>query len=254
MKKLLMIVMLVGVIGMAGAAAQAGAISHNLAGHVLGAADTAGATTGYHVGNWNNTHDAGQWGDDANGGKSAGFVKDDSGAILPTVGITWNSPVTYPAIVPTGGTQGDIWMMNYANLATAAGPGTLTMTGIPYDYYDVVVYMVSNYLTRGVEVTMPGQPTYIGQPTNGGFNGTWIRATSTDPNNATLGASHAVFEDMSGATATITWDMKSVGGYGEGWVTGFQIAETDPPPIPEPAGLGLVGIALLAMRRKRRAQ
>ena len=36
----------------------------------------------------------------------------------------------------------------------------------------------------------------------------------------------------------------------EGWVTGVQIIDTTPP-IPEPAGLGLMGLALLATRKRK---
>ena len=229
MKTRMMVAMMVAVIAMAGLAvvpAQAGSIGVNLGGGVVASGEWAGAP-GYAQQNWNNASGAEGW-----FGAAHPAPVDDSGAVLPGVTVSWYGDNTWTGWYPSGGTQGDKDLFYYGLIDNAGGnnPSALVVGGIPYDNYDVLVYMMSNHEDRGVEVTMSGEPTYCGQPTNTGFNGTWIQATSTTPAGPTLGASHAIFAGQTGSVATIMYTRRTAGVWqDEGWVAGIQIAE---PPTP----------------------
>lgn len=236
MKRALMVVMMIGLIAMAGVAvvpAEAGSIGVNF-GDGVALTEWAGAP-GYAQPSWNNT-----------GGGSVGYLGaanpapvEDTGAVLPGVTVSWYADTAWSGYAATGGTLGDQHLLWYALIDSPGGqePGVLELGGIPYENYDVVVYMISNYPDRGTQVTMPGEPTYCGQPTvdlgaGTGFNGTWIQAVSTDPNNPTLGASHAVFTGQTGSSARIEFTHRTAGPQQtEGWVAGIQIVELVSPTI-----------------------
>ncbi len=110
---------------------------------------------------------------------------------------------------------------------TNANPSTITITNIPYAEYDVVVYGHNNWFDRGTEVTVAGTGiTYVMQPTLGSFDGTYLKATSTDPWNPTVGANYSVHTGVTGATCIITWTPLTKATWDdEGWVNAIQIVE-----------------------------
>ena len=254
-----MIVAMVAVIGMAGLAAQAGLIALNMVGHVLGPGDSAGAP-GYAQGNWNNVDDGppAVSGDmqTGPGTYNAGFLKDDTGAIVAGMSIAWDGDVAHDA--PSGGgTQGDNWMMNWmlggsTSEGKQTGTANVDVANIPYAYYDVVAYVPTNWPARGVAVSVTGHPTTYYNYPGGTFNGTYTQVTSTTPGDTSDTGNYAVFSGMTDSTITISISGNPGAGLGDaGYLAGFQIVEAEAPPIPEPAGLGLIGLALLAVRRKR---
>jgi len=262
MKKLLMVVMMVGVVATAGVTAHADSVALNMVGHVLGGPDVAGAP-GYVQGFWNNVDDgppavSGNM-QEGPGTYNAGFVKDNTGAIVAGMTITWDGDVAHSA--PSGGgTVGDNWMMNWmvggsTSEGHQTGTATIDVTNIPYAYYDVVAYVPSNWPARGTAVSVTGHPdTYYNYP-GGTYTGPYIQVTSTTPGDTSDIGNYAVFSGMTDPNITMTITANPGAGLGDaGYLAGFQIVEADPPPpppIPEPAGLGLMGVALLAVRRRR---
>lgn len=209
---------------------------------------------GYTQSNWNNCLGAEGW-----LGAAHAAPQDDSGAWLPDMTVSWYGDAAWTGHYPTAPEVGDrnIFWSALVNRSKMSENSVVKLGGIPYDNYDVVVYMVSYFPNQGLEVTMPDEPTYCGQPLDTGFDGTWVQALSTDPENPTLGASYALFEDRTGGWTQIYFTHRTAGlMQTEGWLAGIQIVEAEAPPdediIPEPAGLALIPLALLAVRRRRR--
>lgn len=118
----------------------------------------------------------------------------------------------------------------YGNTATS---DTLSLSGISYSLYDVIVYFSSD--TDGRTGTVAdGTTTYdfstiMRNQVDNDPNVTFIQTTDTSGGNP--GANYAMFSGLSGAARTFTL---TVGG---GGIAGMQIVET-----PEPGTLALVGL------------
>lgn len=201
------------------------AISVNFhGGNTLDAGDFTGAPS-YEASNWNNVRVI-------SGRLAPGSVKDGSGGILPKVTVAWKASKSFAPHFPVDpASPGDKKLWDHAFLAESNQSGEVTITNIPYDKYDVIMYISSNYPKRGAQITVAGPGiTYVALPPSGslnnqGFDGVYVPAISTDPENPTKDANYSVHKGLTNSTCKIDWTPLTGAGmeHGEGWVVGFQI-------------------------------
>jgi hypothetical protein len=183
--------------------------------------------------NWNSVHE--DKGPGAAG--SLETVVDSSGAVVAGMSITWSANACY-----TNGThEGENGNLFYGGLEaqnTAFGSNEITVTGIPYDTYDVYVYVNGWTAGRTGYMRINGDAgTEMGFNTYQNFPDTWVQASGVGQQ-----ATHVLFEDVTGGALTIEFRR----GSSNIMVGGFQI-------VPEPATLALTACGLIALLRRRRA-
>ena len=120
------------------------------------------------------------------------------------------------------------------------------MTEIPYASYDIIVYFSSDGAGREGDVT-DGSTNYsfvnVGQSSVSGVNALLVPTTDTAGAYTTT-ANYAVFSGLSGASQTVTVQMRDDDEWGG--IAGFQLVE-----VPEPATLGLLSLCGLLLLRNR---
>ena len=129
----------------------------------------------------------------------------------------------------------------YANTATM---DTLSLSGISFSQYNIIVYLSSDVDGR-VGTISDGPTTYdfstvMRNQVNNDPNVTFIQ--TTDTTSANPGANYAVFSGLTGASQTLTLNI------GGGGIAGMQIVA-----VPEPGTLALAalgGMSLLFWRRR----
>ena len=193
--------------------------------------------------NWNNSNPG-------NGGGMANLV--DNTGTPTTAGFTVNGSwgpwgialVTSP---DNDGTYNEQLLAGYANTSSGIGPETLSITGIPFALYNVIVYFSSDASGRAGTISDANTgitysfSTEGGAAIPGGGNALLVQTTDTGANNPL--ADYAIFSNVSGATDTLALSIPNGGG-----IAGFQIVA-----VPEPGTLalaGLGGLALLGLRRR----
>jgi len=166
----------------------------------------------------------------------------DRGTAATTQGIDNND-----VFVPIG-TYGDM----YRDFVGAGAAGIdLNFTGLALNAnYDVTVWgydSASNFL-RTTSWGASGGPTV-----NIAFDGdNGDPFPGPDPDTNALTSYAASFSGTADGTGALTVEGRFAGGsFVFIAANGIRLTSEDPPPVPEPAGLGLIGLALLAVRRKR---
>lgn len=130
-------------------------------------------------------------------------------------------------------------------------PSTITssisLTQIPYESYNVIVYFSADAPNRAGQVT-DGATTYyfssLGADSIADSNAVLTQTLSTSDSDHAAG-NHAIFTGLSGASQTITVQMRDNDQWGG--IAGFQIVQ-----IPEPSAMLLGGLGLLGLLRRRR--
>jgi hypothetical protein len=120
----------------------------------------------------------------------------------------------------------------------------VTFTAIPYDAYDVYVYVVQgSFGSAGVHTITAnaGPAKYV---THQGWGGTFVESTATSAANATVG-NYVKFSGLTGSTLVVADTFT-----GDGGITAIQIVGTAP--VPEPGSLAALSIAGLAALSRRR--
>jgi len=186
---------------------------------------------------------------------------DDSGAAT-TVDIAytsfndWNIVGSHPG-VDLAGTYNKELLNGYLNAGPAGwGPpitySRVTLSQIGYASYDLIVYFSSDVAGREGTVT-DGVTTYsfntVGPASVSGSNAVLFSTSDTAGTYATA-ANYAVFSGLSGASQTLTVQMRDNDEWGG--ITGFQLVA-----VPEPSSAaalgGAAGLLLALARRRRRA-
>ncbi len=129
----------------------------------------------------------------------------------------------------------------YGNTATS---DTLSLSGISFSLYNVIVYLSSDTDGR-IGTVSDGTTTYdfstiTRNMVDNDPNVTFIQTTDTIGNNP--GANYAVFSGLTGASQTLTLNI------GGGGIAGMQIVAVPEPGTMTLAALG--GLAILALRRR----
>lgn len=174
--------------------------------------------------NWNNTDGAALGNGGANiSGPVANSIVNESGAAVPGLSFTWAANGTWSA--PNAG-PGDLNLMaGYLDDTGTAGDTVITVTGVPFAFYDVYAYVGSDGNNRS------------GRTRLGGFfaNDIWFRTNSnpftgfveatatTEPASNTGLATYSHYRSLN----TSSFDLRVLRGSNNAGLHGIQIVETD---------------------------
>ena len=175
-------------------------------------------------------------------------LMDNSGATttasvtVPGPYSTWAVSFNHPGADANGNYNNEL-LNGYQNANTAS---TISVAGIPYANYEMIVYFNADVGGRAGTVDI-GSTTYDfltmgASAINIGGNAVLTQATDTTGNNA-IASDYAVFTGLSGASQNINWDIPQYGG-----INGFQIIA-----VPEPGTMALAvmgGFGALLMKRR----
>lgn len=199
----------------------------------LAAGDSAGLS-GYQAANWNNLTG---WSGYVGSGTDVP-LGDDTGAGT-TAALTYNTHMWNDDNLTTpDGTLGSSYLNDYSDNTA----GTITVTGVPYAEYKVIVYHSTDAGTGFDGVTV-----------NGALQADCTFGTASAASKVYLnangwvdGANCRVVDNVTGSTLTI--DLGARAGTVRSTAAGIQIVQ-----IPEPATLGMVAVfggGILFIRRK----
>jgi hypothetical protein len=210
---------------------------------VTGAAGAPGAVQS----NWNNVAipPNGQTGTATN-------LIDDLGLTTST-GVTWAATGTYDTGIPLT-TQDDNLMKGFLDVFGAT-PGTVTVSGIPFSSYEVVVYFDGANLGENqvMSFAIGGQTIFGLDAANTNFSGTYIQVPNSSVSDLginTPAGNFLEFNTVTGNSFTLTATAGSTtGGNSRARINGLEILAT---PEPAAAILAFMGIvAFLVCRRAR---
>jgi hypothetical protein len=212
------------------------------------AGDTAGAP-GVNAGNWNNMNSpdvGGATPRDIIGSIAAGNLSDNTGTLLGSTAVSWNGKGVSVAI---GGGSNDaaMWSSEWDLFASNAPDPldmTITVTGVPYNRYDVYFYTddASNASIRGGDVIANGVLKSITMFNDSTAGYTEADSAFTwDATNTAVG-SYLRIPGLTGSTLTLEMDARNAS-VSRLRMSGFQIVQI----IPEPSSFTLVAIGLLGL-------
>lgn len=180
----------------------------------MGAADVAGVIS---VANWNNVVDGDHlvsFGDVSGIATSLGVSVSGGG------GNSWNR------LDPAAGRI-------FSDKITMGGVGLIKLTTVPYDLYDVYIYL-SDWGAEVINFSLDGGVATVGSLTNatGGFDGVYVENDN--------------YVKLSGLSGDSSITMTAT--TGEVHLAAFQVVQ-----IPEPGAAFLGGLGVLALLRRRRS-
>lgn len=185
------------------------------------------------------------------------FENTDSNTSAATTAALTFSGSVLPTIQTALAVDGPDEKLNNSRVASFSAPMTLSITGVPYDAYDVIAYVFTGSAGRRYSTTIggttlwgmtPASPTgpgYIDDNNLTPFNYTAaIGATSAT---ATDGGNYYLFSGLSGGDLTITMNTSN----DLATISALQIVEIVEIPEPSSALLLLVGCCALGLRHIR---
>ena len=173
--------------------------------------------------NWNNTWPA---------NPTTDLIDKDGQATTLDLAYTsfnnWNIQGSHPGLDGDGTSNKEL-LNGYLNAGPAGWnppvtSSSVSLSQIPYPNYDVIVYFSSDGADREGTVS-DGTTTYhfktLGAASITGSNATLTQATDTTEAGYLVGANYAIFSGLSGATQTITVQMRD----NDEWagIAGFQV-------------------------------
>ena len=192
---------------------------------------------------WNNTDGMAVGDSGANiTGPTANAVVDDTGAVVPGVSVTWTANGTWSA--PNAG-PGDLNLMSgYLDDTGGAGDTVITVSGVPYAFYDVYAYLGSDGNDRSGRTRLFGYvPNDRWIRTNTApFTG-FVEGTATTQPAAGMGlANYVHYRSLN----TSSFDLSVLRGSNNVGLHGLQIVETNGS-VPPDWGMGVAPVAPAAV-------
>ena len=237
MKKLIMLTLVTA--ATAGVQAQIISWNENNGGNVLASTGVAGVAA---ANNWNNSLVGMALIDNSGAASGASFV-----ITGPNNGGTWGPW----GIGASPGQDADTtynrnMLDGYVNSSSGSTPSQLSITGIPYSIYNLIVYISSDTAGRAGTISDSITSTTYDFSTMGpaaisGANALFTQSTDTGGLNPV--ANYVIFHNVIGSSETLSLNIPVGGGY-----AGFQIVA-----VPEPGTLALAslgGLAILALKRR----
>jgi hypothetical protein len=172
-------------------------------------------------------------------GQSGTNFPDDSAAATTLDAVSTNPGGESFYGAPYAGTPMNSGPAVYSGTTTAP---TLTLNQIPYDEYDIIVYLTGFTANTGASIS-DGTTTYYYQ-TPDPHDATLVQTLNTSGTGIPV-ANYAVFSNLTGTSQVLTIDHVDGGGAGLG---GIQLVQ-----IPEPGTAALLALGLLPLVRRRKS-
>lgn len=188
-------------------------------------ADVAGATAETRTSNWNNVR-----AEKNAPAPATPFIFSDGRPVPPAFSIDWELRPTWFAAPPDPLTNDAALFIGGAELLTG---GSITLRGIPFRTYDLIVYVRTGHPGRGGAISVDGGETTLhvrggSKALETGAEYIVARSRNYDPAAASLvePANHVVFTALQGDSQTLQFDTLDMGNqFPRLIVCGFQIVE-----------------------------
>jgi hypothetical protein len=174
--------------------------------------------------NWNNSDGVASGNSGANiSGPTANSIVDNTGATVPGLSVTWAANGTWSS--PNSGPGDPNLMAGYLDDTGTAGDTVLTVTGVPYAYYDVYTYVGSDANNRSGRTRLFGyfQNDRWFRTNTSPFTAFVEGTATTQPASNTGLANYTHYRTLSGGS----FELRAMRGSNNVGVHGIQIVETD---------------------------
>lgn len=211
------------------------------------------ATEDARANNWNNinaTYTATLLGSEA--------IFDDGAAVNGTFQVDFTT--SNDTFIASGSVSNDPLMFRGNNNLFNTDTNSVTVSGIPFSQYSLIIYTTGGTSTRGGSISLSGGQTYYNKggatPDSSGNGYTTITSTTYDSLNPGVGVgsgNYVIYEGLTSSSLTFSMASMNMGDATtqRQALHGFQIVST----IPEPATYAMMfgsGVLVFALRRRKR--